>query len=66
MTSSDAFPVEAPEPEQRLWALLGAKRVLTKTPFGGGEITPFDLVDLSKYILTGVDPYVVAPAAQPQ
>lgn len=59
-TSSDGFLAERPEPEQRVWALKAARGVIatTKAPFGGtNEISPIDLVDLSKYILTGVDPY---------
>lgn len=58
-TSSEPFPQESAEPDQRLWALFGAKRVLdNRAPFGKGEVSPIDLVDISKYILTGVDPYV--------
>lgn len=59
-TSSDGFLAERPEPEQRVWALKAARGVLVtnKGAFGGtNEISPIDLVDLSKYILTGVDPY---------
>lgn len=64
-TSSDTgFLAERPEPEQRVWALKAARGLLTtqKAPFGGtNEISTIDLVDLSKYILTGVDPpYPVA------
>lgn len=59
-TSSDnPFP-QASEPEQRVWALKAARSVVAvnASAFGGTrEISPIDLVDLSKYILTGVDPY---------
>ena len=73
-TSSDTgFLAERPEPEQRVWALKAAREVLVtqKGAFGGtNEISPIDLVDLSMYILTGVDPYVrdvpVVADTQPQ
>lgn len=55
-TSSDAvFPVDASDPEQRVWALGQAKRILSTAPFGKIEV--LEVVDLSSYILTGVDPY---------
>lgn len=71
-TSSDTgtgFLAERPEPEQRVWALKAARGVLVtqKGPFAGSnEISPIDLVDLSKYILTGVDPYERNVPMQPE
>lgn len=65
-TSSDGFLAERPLPEQRVWALKQARGVIAtgSGPFGGTrEIHPIDLVDLSKYILTGEDPYVFGSAA---
>lgn len=60
MTSSDpTFPALASEPEQRVWALREAKRVLTKAPFGGNELSTVDLIDLAMFILTGEDPHTV-------
>ena len=61
-SSEPTFPADSPEPDQRVWALLRAKRVLdvraVRAPFGEGEISTVELVDISQYILTGVDPYV--------
>lgn len=56
MTSSDdVFPVDAPAPEKRVWALRQAKRILYTAPSRKVEV--LEVVDLSSYILTGVDPY---------
>jgi hypothetical protein len=67
--SSTGFLAERPEPEKRVWALKEARGVLitSKGAFGGNnEVSPIDLVSLSKYILTGEDPYAVVTDAQPQ
>lgn len=53
-SSDDVFPVDAPTPEKRVWALRQAKQILSMAPFA--EIAAYEMVDLSHYILTGEDP----------
>lgn len=56
-SSEDAFPSLSSAEDQRVWALGKAKRILIRKPFGGDEISTIDLIDLSKFILSGEDPY---------
>lgn len=58
-TSSEStfLDLETPQ-ERRVWALQHAKRVLAKTPFGSGELSTVEMIDLATFILTGEDPYV--------
>ena len=58
-TSSEPFPQEGAEPDQRVWALFNAKRILDmRPPFGRGEISVIELVDVSEYILWGAHPRI--------